>query len=490
MSPLLSRLKRCLTGITPGRLLDRIQVPLLIGSLYFLCFILGSTAAYFKWAPYRSVEEAIIGGKAWYQSRKENAQAPERKKTVLESMQQPKISWQRYQAFNGYTLIIPRYSSHLYLVDMKGNIAHRWNVPFEKAWPRPYHIKHPVPKWRTFPESAILMPNGDIVVQYTGQTDTPYGYGVARFNKDSALQWVYDKRAHHALYHDRYTDQIYALVHDFRKKPIKGMEKLPRPVLEDEIAIISSEGKELDTISIPEAFRGTPFEQFLFHVPPVPGAAWDLTHANSIDKLSVFIADKFPMFNVGDLLVSLRDPSVIAVINPTSKKVVWATKGPWKFQHDASFLSNGHILMMDNLGCYTFQRFCSRTLEYNPSTGGIEWIYPSPHAAPKDRFLNVVLGQAQRLPNGNTLISKPYDAALIEVSQSGLVAWRYHITSYIQNKQRRQSEYYLRNHHKDQYPREFLSNTESDIDNVLIFSRRYSGADLPFLSATGKHLPQ
>src|SRR5690606_2319780 len=135
-------------------------------------------------------------------------------------------------------------------------------VPFENAWSKPPHIKRPVSKWHIFPESAILTPDGNITVQYTGQTDTPYGYGVARFDKNSKLVWTYNKRAHHMLYHDRFTNQIYALLHDFRRKPIPGLQKLPRPILEDQIAVLNAEGKELDRISVVDAFKNTPFEQF------------------------------------------------------------------------------------------------------------------------------------------------------------------------------------------------------------------------------------
>src|SRR3546814_6192374 len=42
-----------------------------------------------------------------------------------------------------------------------------------------------------------LMPNGDLIVQFETYGDTPWGYGIARLDKDSNVVWRYLGRSHH-----------------------------------------------------------------------------------------------------------------------------------------------------------------------------------------------------------------------------------------------------------------------------------------------------
>jgi len=76
----------------------------------------------------------------------------------------------------------------------------------------------------------------------------------------------------------------------------------------------------------------------------------------------------------------------------------------------------GNILLLDN-GRNGGQK--SRVLEINPITREIVWSYTAPG------FYTASAGSAQRLFNGNTLISEDRKGHVFEVTASGDVVWEY-----------------------------------------------------------------
>jgi hypothetical protein len=142
----------------------------------------------------------------------------------------------------------------------------------------------------------------------------------------------------------------------------------------------------------------------------------DVLHANAVKVLSRALAPKFPLLKAGQLLVSPRHLDAVAVLDPDSGKVVWAARGPWRSQHDPTFLDNGHLLLFDNLG----SPGGSRVLEYDPQTQSFPWTYPGEKGKP---FLSRIRGMSQRLPNGNTLIVNSDGGEAFEVTPGQEVVW-------------------------------------------------------------------
>ncbi len=142
----------------------------------------------------------------------------------------------------------------------------------------------------------------------------------------------------------------------------------------------------------------------------------DVLHVNAVEVLSREMAAHFPMFRPGHLLISLRHLDAIVVLDPDTGKVVWAARGPWRGQHDPSFLPNGHLLLFDNLGSPKG----SRVLEYDPQTQAFPWAYPGAKDAP---FVSKVRGTCQRLPGGNTLIVNSVGGEVFEVTADREKVW-------------------------------------------------------------------
>jgi len=147
-------------------------------------------------------------------------------------------------------------------------------------------------------------------------------------------------------------------------------------------------------------------------------AKGDLFHANSVKVLTEARAPKFPLFQGGQVLISLRSLNCLAVLDVGRRKVVWAALGPWRIQHDAEFLDNGHLLVFDNHG---WDKGC-RVIEYDPVTQAIPWVYS---AADSDAFHAGFRGMKQCLPNGNVLIVDPDSRRLFEVTQGKELVWEF-----------------------------------------------------------------
>jgi hypothetical protein len=191
--------------------------------------------------------------------------------------------------------------------------------------------------------------------------------------------------------------------------------------------MLSPEGKELKTIPLVEAIRDSPYATMLA-VLDRPGKRGsftafeddkrerDVLHTNHVEVLRSDLAAKFPLFNAGQVLLSMRHLDMIAVLDPGKGKLVWAARGPWKAQHDPAFLANGHILIFDNLG----SPVGSRVLEYDPQKQAFPWSFPKGH---ETQFLSKERGMSQRLGNGNTLIVDSEGRQLLEATPSGELVW-------------------------------------------------------------------
>jgi hypothetical protein len=162
--------------------------------------------------------------------------------------------------------------------------------------------------------------------------------------------------------------------------------------------------------------RDSPYAALLPTRDPDAFPAWDVMHANAVEVLTGARAAASPRFKAGQVLISLRELNALAVLDLAGRSVVWATRGPWRAQHDPHFLDNGRLLVYDNRGAGRD----SRILEYDPQTQACPWTYPgngSPH------FSSPVEGRNQRLPNGNTFIVSSRDGVLLEVNEDQEVVW-------------------------------------------------------------------
>jgi hypothetical protein len=126
----------------------------------------------------------------------------------------------------------------------------------------------------------------------------------------------------------------------------------------------------------------------------------------------------------GNLLVSFRNISTVIRIDRRSGAILWKLGAPpLAGQHAPNLLSNGNVLLFDNGPHRLDESFpFSRVIEVNPANDEIVWKYQEPRPF---NFYSPRISNAQRLPNGNTLINEGVFGRFFEVTPAGDVVWEF-----------------------------------------------------------------
>ncbi len=151
-----------------------------------------------------------------------------------------------------------------------------------------------------------------------------------------------------------------------------------------------------------------------------PPVRWmeDRYHLNDVEVLTAEMAPAFPLFDPGDVMISLRSLNLIAVMDSDMRTLKWWQHGPWHRQHDPDFLPNGRISIYDN----NMHGGSSRILEIDPATGETRVRFAG---TPERPFYSWIRGKHQALPNGNLLITEPQAGRVIEVDPDGEIVWEF-----------------------------------------------------------------
>ncbi len=308
----------------------------------------------------------------------------------------------RERAWAGYNFYTSGHAPEALLADMDGQVLHRWSKEFRDVWPD-YPIDDSSVKsqfWRR----AHLYPNGDLLAIFGG-------LGIVKLDKDSNILWEDPGRQHHDVFVAENGD-LYLLTREAHVVP-RVDPKLP--ILEDFIAIFDSEGREKYRLSLLEAFERSGSDEIW---PTRRSREKDIFHTNSIEVLDGRLAHRLPTFRKGNVLTSMRALDAIAVIDLDQRKAVWWHFGEYALQHDPKILDGGTLLLFDNQG----REGESAVLEYAPETMEVVWSY---RGSANEPFFTRSCGTAQRLPNGNTLITESDNGRAFEVTPEHEIVWEF-----------------------------------------------------------------
>jgi len=159
-------------------------------------------------------------------------------------------------------------------------------------------------------------------------------------------------------------------------------------------------------------------------------------HMNSVQSLPPNRWEKLDRrFRAGNLLVSLRETNLLFLIDRRTGNVVWDFQGAIG-QHHArmlpeSFPNAGNITLFDNGGISVVPfatRYYSKVLEIDPMTKQVIWSYQcrTPVAGGcAAKFFTNTMGCAQRLRNGNTLITESITGNVFEITPAGQIVWQH-----------------------------------------------------------------
>jgi outer membrane protein assembly factor BamB len=126
----------------------------------------------------------------------------------------------------------------------------------------------------------------------------------------------------------------------------------------------------------------------------------------------------------GDIVVSFRTISTVIIIDRKTGKIIWKLGAPPLCgQHAPTPLPNGNLLIFDN-GPHRVDHPMpfSRVIEVDVATKQIVWKYQEKR---EYEFFSPRISNAQRLPNGNTLICEGDFGRFFEVTREGELVWEY-----------------------------------------------------------------
>lgn len=326
----------------------------------------------------------------------------------------------------------------LRLIDLQGRTLHHWTIDpreiFEQAGYRgrlgDIRVERPLVEHEI--HGSHLFPNGDVLVNVEH-------LGTVRMDACSSVEWKLEERTHHSI----------ALADD-------GSFWIPAGGAPDSLPISRSSRASAGEIS-PDALLGGAYRYPLLRVSAdgevldeielqpllveeglgrrlvkahytldelLPGK--DLLHLNDIEPLPDSMADSYPAFESGDLLISMRNIDLVLVLDPEARAVRWHREHPWVQQHDPDFMGDGWIGVFDNARDGTTRGSTlggSRIVAVRPGTDSIRTIYPGPRTS--DGFYTPVLGKWQLLANGNLLLTEGIAGRLLEVAPDGTTVWEW-----------------------------------------------------------------
>lgn len=245
--------------------------------------------------------------------------------------------------------------------------------------------------------------------------------GVMLIEKDSSIVWKQTGPFHHDL----------AVVPDgciiaLTRKKIHYPELIPEhPIIDHCIALLDRQGKLRESISIADLVTQDPGlrAEFNRHTWPYleDEEAFDVFHANTVELVECEVAGGGKKICApGDILFCIRNLNLIAILERETGKVGWRWgPGELDWPHAPTFLPNGNILVFDN-GTH---RGFSRAIELDPRSGRIVWEH---RGDPPESFFTPSRGMAQRLPNGNTLLTESDHGRVFEITPAGQTVWEFY----------------------------------------------------------------
>ncbi|HWP60405.1 MAG TPA: aryl-sulfate sulfotransferase [Candidatus Acidoferrales bacterium] len=320
------------------------------------------------------------------------------------------------RACPGFTLFAPRFQQNrtVYLIDLQGEIAHTWQLPYP-------------------PLSGYLTERGTLF--YNGRTSedsflsrSPFKGGVvleADWNGKVLWEVHHPQQHHHAIL----LRSGNVLLHCLGRVPDDIAKRVTGGTADHALPSALYAPR-------PEAEADIMYSDYLAELTPAGETVWEWRTWEHLDPVEDGFAEVQAIRRFwalgngvaelpdGDILASYRPISTVIRIARKTGQILWKIGSPTLAgQHAPTPLENGNILIFDN-GVHRLDDPLpfSRVIEINPATKEIVWTYQD---RPVTNFFTPRMGNAQRLPNGNTLINEASFGRFFEVTEAGEIVWEY-----------------------------------------------------------------
>jgi hypothetical protein len=313
-------------------------------------------------------------------------------------------------------------SNELQLIRRDGTVVARWPVKYTELFPDTGHMYDPpLSDWNVDLHGSLILPDGSVVFNFE------YG-GMVSLDRCGTVNWTVERATHHST---EQADDGSFWVPGRRHHPAGSPSPFPpykTPYAEDTVINVSSDGEILHELSVPQMLYDAGMEAVLTSTGEAiySDHPWDreLVHVNKVTPLPAAIADDFPLFDAGDLAVSMRKLNLLIVVDPQDGRVKWWHIGPWLRQHDPEFKAGGTIVLFNN-NTYISEPDAnthSQIMEIDPITNDARVLYGN---ATDQKMLSIIRGKVQANEDGRLLITEFEAGRAFEVDAAGNVIWEY-----------------------------------------------------------------
>ena len=369
------------------------------------------------------------------------------------------------RAWNGYTVLSPLQTQAVLVIDMNGNVVKRWEGLNNSAG-GPARV---LPGGILISASGARPPNQESLELVQQDFD---GKVIWQFSHNEQIKTgegstIWSARQHHDWQRESLPAGYYSpesapvvegtstliLTHTNRMQP-----KVADVMLEDDRLVeVSWKGEllwewvasdHIDELGFaPDARKAIKAAQSFNKA----RGSFDWLHINSAHYVGPnrWFDQGDMRFAPNNVIISSREASLLAIVGRDGK-IVWRLGPDFSEskelrairqiigQHHAHIIPKGlpgagNLLVFDNGGSSgygfaspiapdgvgAFARSTSRVVEINPVTLELVWSYTNP------RFFSTNISSAQRLPNGNTLITAGAGGRMFEVTTEGAIVWEY-----------------------------------------------------------------
>ena len=321
------------------------------------------------------------------------------------------------------------------MVERDGTLVRKWSLDYLE------HFPDPDTRVCDF-DSPLGVDTHGVHATRRGEVIFNYEYcGSVKLGPCGTVVWRVNEPTHHSLVPAEAGGywvvgrQEWQVDEDPDRFPAVFASETDQSIQEDTILRISEDGDVLDEFSIPLLMLENGLEAVLtangtgVRSTEVHGA--ELVHANKVTELPSEIADAYPLFEAGDLAVSLRTRNLVMVVDPDTREVKWHQIGPWLRQHDPEFRPDGRLSIFNN-NVYGTAYDDGRTDLATPFTTNIMAVDPVSRATavtygdtPGQEMLSVIRGKHQLLDADGMLITEFDAGRVLQVDADGQVVWEY-----------------------------------------------------------------
>ena len=369
------------------------------------------------------------------------------------------------RAWNGFTVLSPLGTPAVLVIDMNGTVVKRWEG-FNNSAGGP----------------ARVLPGGHVIAANGARPPHQEALELVQRDFDGNVVWRFDRGEQIALAGGK-TAWSARQHHDWQRDDFPAGYYSPesQPALQGRTTLVLSHADRMQS-KVADVMLG---DDRLVEVDARGEVVWEWLAGDHIDELGfapdaravIKAASAFnkargsydwlhvnsatyvgpnQWFDKGDarfapenVIISSREASIIAIV-ARNGSIVWRLGPDFSAsrelrairqiigQHHAHLIPKGlpgagNLLVFDNGGSSgygfaspiapegrgAFQRANSRVLEINPVTLQLVWSYTNA------RFFSTNISGAQRLPNGNTLITAGAGGRMFEVTPKGEIVWEY-----------------------------------------------------------------